>query len=78
MQGDAWEDTIAEKLVDTFAYTSAQILSDIIKMPIERQDQRAKDRVAGIMADLGWTQAWGKDRQADGTRKSVRVWRLPT
>jgi putative DNA primase/helicase len=76
MQGDAWEDTIANALFGHLTYTSAQILSDIIKMPIERHDQRAKDRVAAIMADLGWTQAYGKERQTDGTRKSIRLWRL--
>jgi putative DNA primase/helicase len=75
MQADAWEDTIAEKLTDTFTYTSTQILSDIIKMPVERHDQRAKDRVASIMGELGWSQAWGKERQPDGSRKSARVWR---
>jgi len=77
MQGDAWEDTIAAALIDTFTYTSAQILSDIIKMPIAQHDQRAKDRVAAVMADLGWTQAWGKARQEDGTRKTARVWKKP-
>lgn len=76
MQGDAWEDTIANAVFGHLTYTSAQILSDIIKMPIERHDQRAKDRVAAIMADLGWTQAYGKERQTDGTRKSIRLWRL--
>lgn len=75
MQGDVWEDTIANALVNSFTYTSAQILSDILKMPIERHDQRAKDRVAAIMSELGWTQGVGKERQQDGTRKSVRLWR---
>lgn len=76
MQGDIWEDTIANAVFPHLTYTSAQILQDILKMMPERQDQRAKDRVAGIMADLGWTQAWAKERQNDGTRKSMRVWRI--
>lgn len=76
MQGDAWEDTVAAGLTPGWTYSSAQILSDIIKMPIERHDQRAKERVAAIMAELGWTQAWAKERQPDGQRKSARVWRL--
>jgi hypothetical protein len=46
-------------------------------MPIERHDQRAKDRVAAIMADLGWSQVVRKERQSDGTRRSARLWRLP-
>lgn len=75
MQGDVWEETITNALVDSFTYTSAQILTDIIKMPIERHDQRAKDRVAAIMTDLEWVQAWGKERQPDGSRKSARIWR---
>lgn len=77
MQGDVWEDTIADYLTPGFAYTSAQLLTDALKMPVAQHDQRAKDRVAGIMADLGWSQAWGKERQTDGTRKSARIWRLP-
>jgi predicted P-loop ATPase len=77
MQGDAWEDTIANYLTPGFAYTSSQLLSDAIKMPIERHDQRAKDRVALIMADLGWVQTVGKERLPDGTRRSARLWRRP-
>lgn len=77
LQGDVWEDTIANAVFSHMTYTSAQILSDILKMPIERHDQRAKDRVAAIMVDLGWTQAWAKERTQDGTRKSVRTWRMP-
>jgi predicted P-loop ATPase len=77
MQGDAWEDTIANYLTPGFAYTSAQLLIEAIKMPIAQHDQRAKDRVAGIMADLGWVQVVGKERQPDGTRRSARLWRLP-
>ena len=76
MQADVWEDTIVNFLTPGFTYTSAQLLSEALKMPIERHDQRAKDRIAGIMADLGWTQKVAKERQADGTRKSIRLWRL--
>lgn len=77
MQGDAWEDAIANHLNDSLPYTSAQLLTDVIKMPIERHDQRAKDRVAAIMSDLGWAQVVGKERLSDGTRRSARVWRRP-
>lgn len=78
MQGDAWEDTIAKFLTPGYAYTSAQILSEAIKMPIAQHDQRAKDRVANVMSDLGWSQTVGKERLPDGTRRSTRMWRLPS
>lgn len=77
MQSDAWEDAVANYLTPGFAYTSSQLLNEAIKMPIERHDQRAKDRVAAIMSDLGWVQAWSKERTSDGQRKSARIWRLP-
>ncbi|MCW2763375.1 MAG: hypothetical protein JWR85_3576 [Marmoricola sp.] len=77
MQGDVWEDTISSHLTPGFAYTSAQILSDALKMPIAQHDQRAKDRVAAIMDDLGWSQVVRKERQPDGTRRSARLWRMP-
>ncbi|WP_375272066.1 VapE domain-containing protein [Sphingomonas sp.] len=78
MQRDAWEETIAAHLTPGFTYTSTQLLVEAIKMPLDRLDQRAKERIAEIMTDLGWDQAWGKERQADGSRKSARVWRLPS
>jgi predicted P-loop ATPase len=77
MQGDVWEDTIAQFLTPGFAYTSSQILTEAVKMPIERHDQRAKERVAAVMADLGWSQVVRKVRGDDGERKSLRLWRLP-
>lgn len=77
-QSDVWEETIAAALVNSFTYTSTQILTDIIKMPVERHTQHHKDRVATIMDTLEWTQKVGKERQDDGTRKSVRIWRKIT
>lgn len=78
MQTDAWEEVVERELVTNFTYTSTQILTDIIKMPIERHDQRAKDRIATVMKSLGWEQPKSpvKIRQADGSRKSTRVWRF--
>lgn len=78
MQVDAWEEIIEPQLVSTFTYTSAQILKDMVKMPIERHDQNAKDRIAKIMHALGWEQPENpiKVRQPDGTRKTTRVWRF--
>ncbi len=75
-QSDAWEDAIANHVSPLNTYTSEQLLADVIKMPIERQEQRAKDRIAAIMSDLGWTQVYAKVRRPDGSRKSSRVWRL--
>ena len=71
---DPWQDHLIEQLDDSKRYTSIAILDEIIKLPKERQDQFAKNRIAGIMATLGWTQGVGKERQDDGSRKSIRLW----
>lgn len=76
MQSDIWQETIAAELIETFTYTSADILSKILKMPVDRHDQAAKNRVSGIMTDLGWEQTWAKERDESGARRSVRRWRF--
>lgn len=74
MLSDAWEDAIADVLIDRLTYTTTDILRQIINMPLDRHDHSAKMRVAAIMSELGWTQVCPKKRQSDGTWKTVREW----
>jgi len=74
---DPWQDHISDTIVRGIEYTSIQILSNVIKLPLERQDGFSKTRIATIMSALGWVQRTPKIIQPDGSRKSVRVWVYP-
>lgn len=75
---DPWQDHIAETIVRGQEYTSIHILSNVIKLPLDRQDGFTKTRIATIMSALGWNQKVAKYNQPDGSRKSVRVWVYPS
>lgn len=74
---DPWADFLEEKLTIGYRYTSVMILTDILKVPIDRIDGFMKTRLADVMASLGWQQHPAKHRDECGRRKSVREWRWP-
>jgi len=71
---DPWQDHVGETIVRGMSYTSVQILTNIIKIPLDRQDGFTKTRIATVMSGLGWVQKTPKMRQDDGSRKTTRVW----
>lgn len=73
---DPWQDRLATVLDERRSYTSIEILSEVLKVPYDRQDQFNKSRVAKVMGALGWVQKFKKERDENGDRKSVREWRF--
>lgn len=71
---DPWQDHVGETIIRGMSYTSVQILTNIIKIPLDRQDGFTKTRIATVMSGLGWVQKTPKMRQDDGSRKTTRVW----
>lgn len=76
MAVDLWADVLADTLVPGQRYTSAQILTTMIKVPVDRLDGFMKTRLADVMTSLGWKQHVAKHRSDDGKRVSVREWRI--
>lgn len=75
MAVDPWADFLEDKLTRGFRYTSVQILTEMMKVPIDRIDGFMKTRLADVMTSLGWKQHVAKTRDADGKRISIREWR---
>jgi len=71
---DPWQDHVGDTIIRGMSYTSVQILTNIIKIPLDRQDGFTKTRIATVMSSLGWVQKTPKMRQDDGSRKTTRVW----
>ncbi len=65
---DAWHDEAYKYLVRVPTTTIADVLTLALAVPVERQDNRAQQRVTRILQDLGWT----RSRTGDG-----RSWRAP-
>lgn len=51
---DPWEAAIARWLIGQGRASVDQVLRDAIGMPLERQDQRARNRVAAVLKGAGW------------------------
>jgi putative DNA primase/helicase len=66
---DPWQDHLQKKLINSFTYTSIDVLKEL-GVPIDRQGQADKIRVAKALKALGWEQA--VERQ--GTTLN-RVWK---
>lgn len=58
---DPWQDYLSDKLFPEQRYTSVELLN-LLNIPIERQGQREKDRIARAMRGLGWIQRREKTR----------------
>lgn len=75
---DPWETAIARWLDEQDALpasqqtpiTSARILGSVLGMVVEKHDQRASNRVAAIMSQLGW-----RNRPETVEGRTARVWR---
>jgi predicted P-loop ATPase len=72
---DPWEDAIHGYVSKHNAdrLTTPDILLNAVGLATDKMDQRAKKRVASVMATLGWRQMVTK---IPGTRKNHRVWEL--
>lgn len=74
---DVWDEILALK-IDNEGITSTTLAAALqaIGVPNERMDERAHTRVAGCLRRLGFEfEKVGKERQDDGKRKSVRIYR---
>jgi predicted P-loop ATPase len=65
---DAWHDEAVKYLRRVSTTTIADILSLALVIPVDRQDNRAQQRVTRILQDLSWT----RSRSGDG-----RSWKAP-
>lgn len=74
---DPWADFLEGELTRGFVYTSVDILTKHLKVPIDRVDGFMKNRLADVMVSLGWKNQPRKRRDESGERKSVREWRWP-
>jgi predicted P-loop ATPase len=70
MQEDVWEDLVISKIGDLKYVTSAQIMTEFLFIPVERQDRRVQMRVAGIMKRRGWVNR--VERKSVGTERRWR------
>jgi len=52
---DPWHEVIADYVSDKHDLRTGEILTDLLQIPLERQDRRAQMRVADILRCLGWT-----------------------
>ncbi len=52
---DPWQEAIADYCKDKQDLRTGEILTDLLQIPLERQDRRAQMRVADILRSLGWT-----------------------
>jgi predicted P-loop ATPase len=75
---DTWEEKISEHLAQLVTNAAAydlaettvnEILSTVLLVPLERQEQRHANRVVAILQRLGWGQV--RARHGDGTRPRV-------
>lgn len=74
---DPWAEFLEARLNTGFVYTSVDILTDLLKVPIDRVDGFMKTRLADVLASLGWQNQPRKRRDESGQRRSVREWRRP-
>ena len=72
VQEDVWEDRILGAIRTRVVVTVAEILTEILQVPIERQRKSEQMRVADILKKEGWER---KVDWVDG--KPVRRWRSP-
>lgn len=72
---DVWADSVSGYLETREETTIAEILAQCIDMPLERQDQRSKLRVAAILQSLGF-QKVSRKKAIGGGRSNV--WVLPS
>jgi predicted P-loop ATPase len=71
---DVWDEILTEKLI-TQGVLSTSLASALqaLGVPYERMDKRVKDRAAECLRRIGYRSKIGKERDADGSRKSVVV-----
>lgn len=69
---DVWTDTVLDWVALQPSTTVPLVLTDCLKIPIERQDKRSEMRVAGILRVNGWTRGLGRSGINVG-----RVWTSP-
>ena len=74
---DPWVEFLEGKLNPGFVYTSVDILTEQLKVPIDRVDGFMKNRLADVLVALGWKNQPRKRRDETGKRVSVREWRRP-
>ena len=71
---DAWHQTVEAALADYNESTTAWVLTEVLKLDIEKQDQRAMNRVSRIFTALKWKSTDPKV-PVEGKRVTVRVYR---
>lgn len=68
---DAWEDEIEHFLLGRSEVLLADILSDLLQIPIDRQDKQVQSRCAKALRVLGWVRCHYKVSRAG---RQVRLW----
>lgn len=68
---DPWEEPILDYLSKQSHVRIADVLSDVLAIPIDRQTRREDQRVAAVLRRNGWRP---DQRRIDG--KKLRIWVL--
>jgi predicted P-loop ATPase len=74
LEEDVWGNVVSVFIRHLSCVTTAEILTDCLKIPIERQTKREQMRAAKILTRHGWKRHVSKD---EITRESIRVWKPP-
>jgi predicted P-loop ATPase len=69
---DTWQEELLRELDSSRAYTVRQILTEIIKVEMSKQDRRMELRVQECLRRLGWVSSVTKT----STRQSLRIWKF--
>lgn len=73
-RSDPWDDILEEKLRE-YETVSPTAALQLIGMPNDRMDQRARDRITSSLRRLGFKSIPRKVRGENGQRESIRVYR---
>jgi hypothetical protein len=68
-QADSWESVIEKKLLDRASVTVAEVLREILDLPISAWTRSAETRIGNALRRLGWD-----SRQARVGGKRARIY----
>ncbi len=59
---DVWYPIIEQWLIDKASIEITDVLTTAVKMPVEKQDERAKKRVGRVLRLIGWIERRTRER----------------
>ena len=74
---DPWVDKIAAYVVTKPEVTAAEVLTHALELDPRNQSRREGRRVADVLQTMGWRRLVTSRRDANGKKKSIRIWQRP-